>query len=98
VAGPEPEAPGPGPPPPPARQRNEARSWVIFVVLSLAVAYLIAFAVENTTSVPIHWVFGTTHGSLVWVIFVSLFLGAVVGLLGARLYRRRSRRRERPDR
>jgi uncharacterized integral membrane protein len=92
----EPGAPGPLEPPPggeaPAPKRNEARSWAIVAVLALAVAYVIAFAVENTTSVPIHWVVGTTHSSLIWVIFVSLVLGAFVGVLAVHL-RRRARRR-----
>lgn len=86
---PGPVEPLPGGEPP---KRNEARSWAIVAGLALAVAYLIAFAVENTTSVPIHWVFGTTHSSLIWVIFVSLLLGALVGVLALQL-RRRARRR-----
>lgn len=79
------------------RQRNEARSWLIVIVLALAVAYVIAFAIENTTSVPIHWVFGTTHSSLIWVIFVTLALGAIVGVLAVQLRRRRRRSAQASD-
>jgi uncharacterized integral membrane protein len=78
--------PEPGPP-----RRREVRSWLVVILLALAIGYLIAFAVENTHSVPIHWVFGTAHGSLIWVILLTLVLGVVVGAL-ARLYGRRRRR------
>ena len=93
------ETPDPGPPPrSEGRPRNEVRSWLIVLTLALAVAYLIAFAVENTTSVPIHWVFGTTHSSVIWVIFVSLALGLIVGVLAVHLNGRRRRRAKPPDR
>jgi uncharacterized integral membrane protein len=84
-------------PAPERTRRNEARSWVIVAVLTAAVAYLIAFAVENRTEVPIHWIFGTTRSSLIWVILVSLGLGLVVGVLGTQLGRRRRRRSEAAD-
>jgi len=89
-------------PPPPRssqpRQRNEARAWLIVIGLALAVAWLIAFAVENNTSVPVHWIFGTTHSSLIWVIFVTLVLGALIGALAMHLNGRRRRRAKPPDR
>jgi uncharacterized integral membrane protein len=86
----EPGQPGPTGPPPPdqPRRRNEARAWLIVITLALGVAWVIAFAVENTTNVPIHWVFGTTHSSLIWVIFVCLALGALLGVLAVYLRRR----------
>ena len=73
------------------RQRNEARSWLIVIALALVVAYLIWFAIDNTHTVEVHWIFGTTHGSLIWVILLSLVLGAAIGLLALWLSRRRSR-------
>ncbi|HEX9415408.1 MAG TPA: LapA family protein [Gaiellaceae bacterium] len=77
--------------------RDEAEQWqprlyAILIGLALAIAYLIAFVVENSTEVPVHWVFGTTHGSLIWVIVVSLAIGILVGVLLSQLYRRRWRR------
>jgi uncharacterized integral membrane protein len=89
----------PEPPPrPEARPRNEARSWVIVIALALVVAYVIWFAVDNATSVSIHWVFGTTHSSLIWVILVSLTLGVIAGLLVAWLSGRRRRSAKRENR
>jgi uncharacterized integral membrane protein len=84
--------PEPGPP-----RRNEARSWLIVIALALVLAYLITFAVQNTHKVPIHWVFGTTHSALIWVILVTLILGVIVGAL-ARLYGRRRRSAKRANR
>jgi uncharacterized integral membrane protein len=93
----------PGSPEPPPRheaprQRNEARAWLIVIGLALAVGYLIWFAIDNTHKVDIHWIFGTTHSSLIWVILVTLILGALVGLLAVWLGRRRGRRRKTPNR
>jgi uncharacterized integral membrane protein len=90
-----PSAPPPHRPEP--RARNEARSWVIVIALALLVGYLIWFAIDNTHSVPIHWVFGTTRSGLIWVILVTLLIGVLVGWL-ARLYGRRRRRAKTPDR
>ena len=87
-------------PGPPRRDddRNVARSWIIVIVLALALAWLIAFVVENRHGVPVHWVFGTTKSSLIWVIFVTLLLGVVVGELARRLGRSRRRRAQTRDR
>jgi uncharacterized integral membrane protein len=91
------QPPRPGSRPEPG-SRNEARAWLIVILLALVVAYLIWFAIDNSHTVPVHWVFGTTHSSLIWVILVTLILGAIVGLLALGLSRRRSRRAKRPDR
>ncbi len=80
-------------PSPEPERRAEGRRWTIVAVLALVVAYLIAFAVENTTTVPIHWVFGTTRTSFIWALFLTLAFGIVIGLLLPQLYRRRRRRR-----
>ncbi len=72
----------------------QPKLWAILIGLVLAVAYVIAFVVENSTQVPVHWVFGTTHGSLIWVIVVSLAIGILVGVLLSQLYRRHWRRRQ----
>jgi uncharacterized integral membrane protein len=78
--------------------RNEARSWIIVVILALALAWLIAFVVENRHGVPVHWVFATSKSSLIWVIFVTLLLGVIVGELARRLGRSRRRRAQTRDR
>jgi uncharacterized integral membrane protein len=85
------------PPRPERRQRSETRAWLVVIGLALATAYLIWFAIDNTHSVEVHWVFGTTRSALLWVILVTLILGVLIGWL-ARLYGRRRRRAKTPDR
>jgi uncharacterized integral membrane protein len=76
------------------REREwQLRLWLNLIVLALVVAFVIAFVVENSRSVTIHWVFGTSHSSVIWVIVVSLLIGLGSGVLLAQLYRRRWRRR-----
>jgi uncharacterized integral membrane protein len=89
-----PSAPPPRRPEP--RQRNEARAWLIVVAIAIVVGYLIWFAIDNTHTVNVHWVVGTTQSRLIWVILVTLLLGVLIGWL-ARLYGRRRRRSQPPD-
>lgn len=70
----------------------QPRLWLTLVAVALSVAYLIAFVLENTTKVSVHWVFATTHGSLIWVVVVSLAIGLLLGVLLSQLYRRHWRR------
>lgn len=62
------------------------------VVLALLVAYAVAFIVENDHKVSVHFVFGTAHVSLIWVILLALVVGLVGGILLAQLERRRRSR------
>ncbi|MGD0714247.1 MAG: lipopolysaccharide assembly protein LapA domain-containing protein [Gaiellaceae bacterium] len=56
-------------------------------------AYAIAFVLENRRHVSLHFVFATASVSLVWLVLLSLALGATGGILLAQLERRRRRRR-----
>ncbi len=59
-----------------------------FIALAVVVGLLIAFIVENSGKVTVHFVFFSAHVSLVW----ALILAAVLGALADRLvpmYRRR---------
>ncbi len=68
--------------------------YVSLIALGLLLAYVIAFVIENSGKVSIHWVFGTTHASLIFVILVSLAIGIFLGVLLSQLYRRRRRKQE----
>lgn len=68
------------------------RLYLRWVALAIVVAYGIAFILENGKHVSVHFVFHTTRVSLVWVILLSLALGAVGGILLSQLERRRRRR------
>jgi uncharacterized integral membrane protein len=67
--------------------------YATVVVLALLIAYAVAFVLENSAAVSVHFVFGTAHVSLIWLILLSLAVGLVGGILLVYLERRRRRRR-----
>ena len=72
-----------------------ARSFltVRLVVVCLVALYAILFVVMNTHSAKIDFVFTSTNVSVIWVILLSLVLGAALAVLGQQLRRRRQRKR-----
>jgi uncharacterized integral membrane protein len=70
----------------------QPRLYVRWIALIAVTAYLIAFILENGKHVSVHFVFVTTRVSLIWVILLTLALGAIGGILIAQLDRRRRRR------
>ncbi len=79
-------APGAGAPP--VKEKRDVGEIARLVGLAVVVALLIAFIVENSGEVTVHFVFFTAHVSLIW----ALILAAVLGALADRLipvYRRR---------
>lgn len=73
-------------------QEFQPRLWASLIGLLLLAAYVIAFVVENRKQVNVHFVFGTAHTRLVWVILLSLAIGLVAGVLLSQLYRRHRRK------
>ena len=71
----------------------QPKVYARLIVLALVVAYAIAFILENGKHVSVHFVFVTTRVSIVWLILLSLALGAIGGILLSQLERRRRRRR-----
>jgi uncharacterized integral membrane protein len=70
----------------------QPRLYVRIVFLGLLIAYAIAFVLENNKHVHVHFVLGTAHVSLIWLILLSVALGLLFGVLVSQLYRRRRRR------
>jgi uncharacterized integral membrane protein len=70
----------------------QPRLYLRIVVLGLLIAYGSAFVLENNKHVHVHFVLGTAHVSLIWLILFSLALGLLFGVLVSQLYRRRRRR------
>ena len=71
------------------RENFQLRLWGIVVALLAIFAYIVAFVAENNSQVTLHFVFFTTHTSVIWLILLSLVIGVVGGLLLSQLYRRR---------
>ena len=70
----------------------QPKVYARLIALALVVAYAIAFILENGKHVSVHFVFATTKVSIVWLILLSLALGAIGGILLSQLERRRRRR------
>ena len=70
----------------------QPRLYLRIVILGLLIGYAIAFVLENNKHVHVHFVLGSAHVSLIWLILLSVALGLLVGVLVSQLYRRRRRR------
>lgn len=97
---PTPLEPTPAPPPLPAAEaeakEDRPSTWQPFLYLKIglllfAIAYSIAFVVENTDQIPIDFVFWTARVRLIWEILLLLTIGIVGGILLSQLYRHRRR-------
>ena len=73
------------------RESFQPLVWARLVALSLLVAYVVAFVIENAKQVHVHFVLVTTSVSLIWVILLSLAIGVLSGIVGSQLYRHRRR-------
>jgi uncharacterized integral membrane protein len=52
-------------------------------------AFVIVLAAANTAHVKVHWLFGSSHVSLVWLVLAAAIVGWLLGLLtNAALHRR----------
>ena len=78
------------------RESFQPLVWARLVALSLLVAYVVAFVLENAKHVHVHFVFVTTSVSLIWAILLSLAIGLLTGIVGSQLYRHRRRTRRKP--
>ena len=72
-------------------QEWQPRLYAILIALVLGVAYVIAFVVENSKPVSLHFVLFTARVSLIWLILLMLGIGVAGGILLSQLYRRRRR-------
>jgi len=71
----------------------QPRVYIRLIILALVIAYVIAFILENGKSVKVKFVVHSTSVSLIWVILLSIALGAIGGILLSQLERRRRRTR-----
>lgn len=78
-----------GQPSPTQRRRGQSLPVVRLAVICLVALYVIGFVALNTHSTKVDFVVTSTHVSVIWVILLSLALGAVLVLLAQQLRRRR---------
>ena len=102
-----PQPPGSTPPParppdpvapPPAREPEDdtPSTWqpglyIKLILVGLAIAYVVAFVVENTHRVKVDFVFTDENVHLIWVMLILVGLGLLLGVLLSQLYRHRRR-------
>ena len=89
---PEPEPEPQGEPRDEPLREWQPRLYLTIITLGLAIAYGIAFVLENSKHINLHFVFATARVSLVWLILLSIALGMLLGVLLSQLHRRRRRR------
>ena len=73
--------------------RWQPRLYARLVALVLLGAYAIAFVLENRKQVSVHFVVANSRVSLIWLILLSIAIGAVGTAVISQLNRRRRRRR-----
>ena len=64
-----------------------------FIFGGRVLVYILLLIVENSHPVTVHYVFGTGHTRLIWLIIVCGLLGWCWGIATSVLIRRRTRRR-----
>jgi uncharacterized integral membrane protein len=84
------------------RRRGERRDWQVrlylrLAILSLAIAYAIAFVIKNNNDTSIDFVFSTTKVSLIWMVLLTLVIGLIGGVLLSQLHRHRKQLRQARD-
>jgi uncharacterized integral membrane protein len=74
------------------RYGHRGGMYAALIVVIATVVYLILLIIENSKPVDVHYVFGTSHTRLIWLIVVSGLVGWAWGLATSYLIRRRTRR------
>ena len=65
--------------------------YIKLILVGLAIAYVVAFVVENTHRVKVDFVFADENVHLIWVMLILVGLGLLLGVLLSQLYRHRRR-------
>jgi uncharacterized integral membrane protein len=64
------------------------------VAVVVILAYLVAFIVENSQTVEVHFVFWSAHVSLIWALLIAAVLGIALERLVIYVRRRRQKTAE----
>ncbi len=74
------------------RQTHRTGLWAAAIGAIAVLVYIILLIVENSHRVTVHYVFGTSHTRLIWLIIVCGLLGWLWGIATSAIIRRRTRR------
>jgi uncharacterized integral membrane protein len=77
---------------PSPKKKRPPKDIIKLVVAAVGLVLLIAFVLDNSQTVKVGFVFFSTRLSLIWVLLIAAFLGAVVDRLVILLGRRRKKR------
>jgi uncharacterized integral membrane protein len=75
------------------RHTHRGGLWAASIAAIAVLVYIILLIAENSHRVTVHYVFGTGHTRLIWLIIVCGILGWCWGIATSFLIRRRTRRR-----
>jgi uncharacterized integral membrane protein len=76
----------------PTKKKRPPKDVIKLVVALVGLVLLIAFVLDNSQTVKVGFVFFSTRLSLIWVLLIAAFLGAVVDRLIILIGRRRKKR------
>jgi uncharacterized integral membrane protein len=72
-------------------QKRDPKEIARLVGAVVILVYLIAFIVENSQTVEVHFVFWSAHVSLIWALLIAAVLGVAFDRLVILLRRRRQK-------
>jgi uncharacterized integral membrane protein len=78
--------------PKPSKSKRPPKDIIKLVVAVIGLVLLIAFVLDNSQTVKVGFVFFSARLSLIWVLLIAAFLGAVVDRLVILIGRRRKKR------
>jgi uncharacterized integral membrane protein len=73
------------------RNAHRIRLYVYALGALAVLVYVVALATSNTHHVRVHWLFGSSSPSLVWLVLSAAILGWLLGILITALFRWRTR-------
>jgi uncharacterized integral membrane protein len=81
----------------PTRARRLNPRATRLLALLIVAGVVVALVIQNSQRVTIRFLFITGHVRLIWVLLVTLVVGAAFGFVSGRRVRRRRRRRSGSD-
>ncbi len=74
------------------KKTSERRPYILLVIVTIVLVYLLAFSLLNTHQVDVSFVAVNTSIALIWVMIACAVLGLVLGILGTFLLLHRRHR------